>query len=1368
MFFSVFKLRIFAAMKKNQLVALALCLLPLGACNYNGGDFPTPVEGSVILSPTVSNQRINGFAEDKQGHIWMATLRGLDCYIGHEFQQFFCTDDETGLPDNQINDVIALQDGRLCVVTVNGVAFTTDQGHFHRVPIESSSKNFSTVLETRSGKLLLSNNSSLYCYFPDQDAILPVFRELNAFGARPMVLDREDRLWVISDAGFTVKCYRTQDWNLLTSTRINFQAYHIADAQDGTLWLSGMGRLGILDATTLEWQPLPKAIREEKRLMEGDIDILFPIDANQMLLNVIGKGFFLYQKNLDKVLYQEDPDFPYTIPDAEVRTLFQDSRRNLWMGTTDKGFEVSYYLKGLFSGKRPLVNAFKGKTVTSLCTDRNGDLWITTLMDGLWLYRSEDGHIQKVETDFLIPDNTVGYVRPSRVFCDSAGEIWLLFSDKMRVSRCSWDGKRLKQLDFRFIQNPMSITEDDQGHIWIGGFSPNIQRYDKTTREVTNHFIGTPQDWTYVPEMTMLEPGRLEVACFNQSPTIMNTYTLEAKQRPILDKEQAATIKRSVIIPTRLLKDSAGDLWLGTISNGLIFVDGTTGKRTSMEDLPCMDICSIEEDRQGNIWVSTMNGLAKYDRTTRRFIHFLETDGTGGDQYSERASCMLPDGTLVFGGTHGLTCFNPLDAPGKRVVPIVFEYLTIHNQLVAPSDNGPINKVLQAKPDILIRNNENAFDVNFTAVDYSEYEQIRYAYKLEGFDKDWVRINTRHNAYFSNVPPGRYKLRVTIANGSHTISETEESLNIRILPPWHRSWWACILWVCFGLLLLGIAVSFVRHMRRVRKEAARRIWQVRREREKAEEAQKAEKELNKIQMNYFSNVAHEFRTPLTMIAGPAQQLSDSESIQGTDRKLVDIIRRNATWMLSLVNQLLDFNRIGNSKLQMKVSHMDIIGPLQDIANLFRFNADSKKIELTTYGLEDPYEMWVDADKVQKVVMNLLSNALKFTPTGGKVSLGFDVISRADAAARFPLTEADKDAQWASISVSDSGPGIPEDQLEKIFERFYQSEAGKKAAGSGIGLYYARVLCGLHHGYIRAWNRPEGGALFSLVLPVGEASYSEDERTVMVPELPSHALAENIVPDNAEEEADKKHIAVIDDDIDIANYLKVMLKPHYKVSLYYDAESALKGMEEDVPDLIISDVVMPGMDGFQLCSQIKGDLQLSHIPVVLVTAKVAVESQVQGLDKGADAYVTKPFQPAYLLALVKSLLENREKLRRQLGAATTTEDIAPEALSPRDAAFMQELYDLMEKELANADLDIVRMTEMMKISRTKFYYKVKGLTGENPSVFFKRYKLNRAADLLKEGKHNMSEIAWMTGFNTLSHFSTSFKKQFGVPPSEYVG
>jgi signal transduction histidine kinase/DNA-binding response OmpR family regulator len=834
------------------------------------------------------------------------------------------------------------------------------------------------------------------------------------------------------------------------------------------------------------------------------------------------------------------------------------------------------------------------------------------------------------------------------------------------------------------------------------------------------------------------------------------------------DEEQAAIIRRSVLVSTDLFLDSSGDLWLGTVANGLIRHSRKDNTTSPVDGAPCPDICSIEEDRQGNIWVATMNGLGKYDRTVGAFVNYSEADGIGGDQFSERASCILSDGTLVFGGNHGLTWFNPLDVPQKRSVPLVFQDLKIHNTLVAPGEDSPIRTELREGPDVVIEDDQNAFSISFAALDYSEHERTHYFYKMEGYDPDWVDAGDNHEAYYSNLPAGKYHFRVRITNNNQSIVETEKSLTVRVLPPWYKTWWAWILYALAAAVILGSLWILIRRIRRVRKDAARRVYEARRERERVEKEKEQERRMSKIQMNYFANVAHEFRTPLTMIAGPVSQLASSESIKGQDRKLVGIIQRSSTWMLSLVNQLLDFNRIGDKKLQLKVAKGDIVAPLKGIAELFRFNAGAKGIELQTYGLEDSFSMWADVDKVQKIVMNLLSNALKFTPTGGRVTLSFDVIPREEAAGEFLLSKADTDSQYAKITVSDTGKGIPEGQLEKIFERFYQADNQGDTHGSGIGLYYARALAGLHHGYIKAANREEGGAVFSLILPVSASSYTDDERTAIQPvyDIPAPAVEETPTP--SEEEADRKRIAVVDDDIDIANYVKVLLSPYYNVSVYFDAASALSGMQEEIPDLVVSDVVMPGMSGYDLCEAVKGDLQLSHIPVVLVTAKVAVENQVQGLGKGADAYVTKPFQPAYLLALIKSLLQNREKLHRQLGSVTTTEEIAPEALSPRDAAFMKELYELMEKELANIDLDITRITEMMKISRTKFYYKVKGLTGENPSVFFKRYKLNRAADLLKEGKYNMSEIAYMTGFNTLSHFSTSFKKQFGVPPSEYVG
>ena len=1352
-------------MKFRHLIIPALLLLLAASCReLPPAPQDTPEE--VVLSDRLSNNRVNAIAQDRHGHIWFATFRGLNKYDGHSYHQYFSTSDESGLPDNQISALHAASDGSVWTATVSGVACLTHGGEWHRVESPVGFLAVTSIMEGRDGRLFFTNGSILYEYDKAQDALRPVVRELGAFAGQTLLL-KDGRLIVVTDMGWTLKAYDTQTFSELRSVTLPHQSYHICDAGRDELWLSGMGGLSILDAVSLTVKELPAAIRREPRISKGDVDIIYAASDNNVLLSVIGKGFFCYNRTRETLSFQNDADFPYNVPSTEVRTIFKDSGGNLWFGTTDQGWTVSHATASQFGGNKFLSGAFAGKTVVSLDTDKSGNLWITTLRDGLWRYGIADGSLENVPLDYLIPDSGVGYIRISRLLCDSAGEYWLLFAEKMRAVRCKWDGKRFKPIDAVYAFNPTCIAEDDRGCIWLGGFGPSLVRYDKTTRSSTPVMLVQEGEWTYVTDLLLREPGRLMASCFGRYPVEVNTYSLEASQAQVSPEEQAACMRRSLAIPSCLYKDSAGDIWLGTVGNGVICRSSESGLYAPVDGTPCPDICAVQEDRHGNLWVSTMNGIGKYDRTVGDFVHYFEADGIGGNQFSDRASCILPDGTLVFGGTHGITWFNPLDAPARRTVPLVFEDLRIHNQLVRPSEDGPIREELCEKPEITIKHSQNGFSISFAALDYSGLEQIRYAYRLDGFDNYWIRLGTGHEAYYANLPAGKYTFRVRIADGSHSISETEESLSIRVLPPWYESWWAILLFCLVGLTVLYVVFRLFRHVRRVRKRAAAHIREVRREREQAEAAREAEKALNRIQMNYFSNVAHEFRTPLTMIAGPVSQLAASEGVKGQDRQLVSIIQRNAAWMLSLVGQLLDFNRIGNSKLQMKVAKIDVLEPLRDIAGLFRFNAESKGIEFSTYGLEDSFVMWVDADKMQKIVMNLLSNAMKFTPSGGKVSLGFDVVPRASAAARFPLTDADTDGQYAQISVADSGPGIPEDELEKIFERFYQS-GGHKGQGSGIGLYYARALTGLHHGYIKAWNRPEGGAVFSVVLPVSASSYTEDERTTEAPQLQIHDAAVALPASEEDAGVEKKHIAVVDDDIDIANYLKVMLSPAYRVSVYFDAASALSGMVENVPDLVISDVVMPGKSGYELCEAVKNDLQLSHIPVVLVTAKVAVENQVAGLDKGADAYVTKPFQPAYLLALVKSLLENREKLHRQLGSVTTTEEIAPEALSPRDAAFMNELYALMEKELANADLDIIRISEMMKISRTKFYYKVKGLTGENPSVFFRRYKLNRAADLLREGKFNMSEIAYMTGFNTLSHFSTSFKKQFGVPPSEFRG
>ena len=1348
-----------------NLTPLVPLMLLLAACS--GPDkhsFPVEDPDRVVISDRISNQTVNAFAEDGDGHIWIGTFRGLNKYDVHEYHQYFCTDDTTGLPDNRINTLFRSSDGKLWVATVNGIAVRTDKGDFQRIPVPGDNPSVSKIVETSGGTVLFSNNTNLYKYFPEEDALRPVIREMNAF-TPAIVLDGEDRLWVPTSGG--IDCYETATFTKVATIQVPYQVFHMGWMGNGELWMSGIGYISIYDTRNLRWKEMPEAVRKERRIMGGDVDIIYPVDEQNILLHVIGLGMFNYNRTAESVVFQEDAGFPFDLPDSDISTIFRDSRQNLWFGTTDHGYSVSYRYKDQFNSNKHLTSFFSGKTVTSLFLEDGRRLWITTQTGGLYIYDLDTREIRSVDASHLPENNDIGYIKPAKVLKGSNGDIWVLFPEKYQAVRCSFDGRNLRRIDSAWMVTPFAMAMDERGFVWIGGMSGSLLRYDPASRSTTAVPLDGVEGMSYVTDLLVTEPGRMRVAVYNSGMFEVNTYSLEATKLFLTEEEFKACIRRSEMAPNKLFMDSAGDFWTGTIANGLL-MRSRNGGTVPVPGAPCMDITSIEQDRQGNIWVSTMNGLGRYDRTTGTFVNYFEADGIGGNQFSNRASCLLEDGTLVFGGTHGITWFNPLDVPQKHTVPLVFEDLKIHNRLVRPAEGGPVESELTKDPDILLKDWENAFSISFAALDYSEHVRTHYYYMMEGFDRDWVDAGDNHEAYYANLPAGKYHFKVRITNNSQSIVETEKALNVRVLPPWYGTWWAQVLFALAALALAGAIWHLARKIRRERDEAAARVRDERLERERAEAARRQEKELGLVQMRYFSNLAHEFRTPLTMIAGPASQLADSPGIKGQDRQLVGIIQRNSNWMLSLVNQLLDFNRIGNSKLQMKVSRTDIAEPLRSVADMFRFNAESKRIELTTYGLEEPFVMWADVDKVRKVVMNLLANALKFTPAGGKVSLSFDVLGRAEAAAAFPLKEADADPQWACISVTDSGCGLPEGEEERIFERFYQAGNQGDTQGSGIGLYYSRALTGLHHGYIKAANRPEGGAVFSFIIPAGAASYSEDEK--------SEATQEVVLPQAAEEASgpaeqagsDRPRIAVVDDDIDIANYVKVLLSPNYNVTVYFDGASALKGMTEEAPNLIISDVVMPGMSGYELCKAVKGELQLSHIPVVLVTAKVAVENQVEGLGVGADAYVTKPFQPAYLLALVKSLLENREKLHRLLGAATTAEEIGTEELTPRDKAFMKDLYELMEKEIADSELDITRISEMMRMSRTKFYYKVKGLTGENPSAFFKRYKLNFAANLLKEGRYNMSEIAYMTGFNTLSHFSTSFKKQFGVPPSEYTG
>lgn len=1318
---------------------------------------------SPVIAENISNQKITAIAEDAQGQIWLGTFRGLNKYNMYEYHQYYCTDDSLGLPDNQITHLLRDSKNRLWVATVNGVCQYTDKDNFKTFPIEAANKNIQQIIEDHHGRILMSTSSQLYIYNPETekiDCVLPELDPSHSYYAQCHI-DVANYLWVVTP--FALYCYNTENFHLKDSIALSGFPYCSYLHNNHELWIAGNHTLSILDTRTGKFKSLPAGIHRKSELLGADINYICSYGSHGVLLNTAKNGMFYYVSESDSVIHESESGFPFRMPDFKISKMFMDSQQNLWIGSVDQGYTVCYSYQERFNNNNYLRNMLRNKSVISLSTGSDRRLWISTLMDGVYVY---DMNIQKITPINIEPLFTTEKQKDIYVYqlmVDRDNYIWMTTTNNEVLKVSYEEGGVLKVVERHSIQMPMSIQQSPDGTIWIG--TANINIYAQRPGEKHFQSLKLFEGFTFVPSLTMIDEKHLLVAGFNQPLKSIDIENFSVASVQVSEEDWKSCIRRSVFIPTAIHRDMQGAIWMGTVSNGLLCYYPDTGRIVPMPGTTCLDISGIEEDKQGNLWISTQYGLSKYDRTMGSFTNYYAADGIGGNQFYDRASCQLPSGTLVFGGTHGLTFFNPIDVPMKRNIPLLFCDLKIHNKLIRPQE-APwiIDKHLSYCPDIHLKHDENSFSLSFSALDYGGHDRVHYQYHLEGFDDYWIDARNNREAYYANLPAGDYVFHVRIASNDKSIVEAEQSIPIKVYPaPW-RTWWAYGMYFLLALLVL---LLFLRILFRIRaeKEAVRQAC--------LEKEQ--EQRVNQMNMNFFFNISHEFRTPLTMIAGPVTQLCNSPSIEGNDKNLLHIVQRSVTRMLRLVNQMMDFNKLENDTLRLQVKHADVIACLQRQVDIFRVNAENKCVSLNTYGLEDTFLMWLDEDKVEKIFTNLMSNALKFTPQGGKIKVCFDVVNREEIAESFPLSQADQATQYIQVSVANTGQNIPEDQLDKIFERYYQlgSQAeGSYNWGTGIGLYYARSLAVLHHGKLKASQPDEGsGAVFTFILPINDSAYADEEHATVETNqmdsfpLPIDSLAAEKTDVSCQE---KPTLLVVDDDVEVAHYLSTLLSSNYKVICRFNANDALKAMQEETPDLILSDVVMPEKDGYQLCREIKEDLQLCHLPVILLTAKATIENQVEGLNIGADSYITKPFEPAYLLAMIKSLLKNREKVRTILGKTTRTDKIGDNILSAQDNAFMTELYHLMESELSNPELDITRMTELLRISRTKFYYKIKGLTGENPGTFFKTYRLNRAAELLMEGKYTISEIADMTGFSTLPYFSRSFKKQFGVSPSEYCG
>ena len=1302
-------------------------------------------EHGVVIAQELSNRRVQCIEEDASGQLWFGTFRGLNRYDGHEYHQYFCADDSTGLPDNNVQSLLCDQKGRLWVATVNGVCQYTKKDCFKRIPMQTGNRNARKLLMDSKGRIFVYNGTEVMIYDELHDIFLPrITRTMTGQSWGDCFIDAADDILLVGPENILIYAGDTFKERMeLKHPEGSF--YYFALLKNGLMLSSGNGTLLLFDTKSRQIVPLSPEM-ESRMLAHGSVvQAACLLENNTILLSTSHNGMFEMNLLAHTLVGQGDAGFTLPVPDAYVTQIFQDSRKNIWLGTYDKGIFADYYYKEKFGGSDNYLNrVIDNSSVMAVAMDKQENLWISTMLKGVFVYHCNTQKAEQIVIEGLPAGETRNAV--NHIFCDRDGLLWL--STANIVMKCQYNGTRLNILDQWPVPMAMDFEQTDDGTVWVAssttyifGFHPGSS--EPEAKQAFN------VDYTFIPSLQKLSDGSMLIAAFYQNLMQMEPKTGKLTQMEIPDMQRC--IRRSVFIPTDMYQDKKGDVWIGTVSNGLLRYNPKTNTMTRIAGLSCSDVASIEVGRQGDLWISTMKGLNRLDTKTGRITSLYKADGLAGDEFMDRASCQLPNGSLVFGGTDGITMFDPADIDTLRKIPLRLCNLKIHNQLVRPAVDGPIEAMLDSCEVIQLNHDQNSFSISFTALDFGEYERVHYYYKLDGFDSEWIDAGNSHSASYANLPSGHYTFRVrTTDSATDEAGSEERAIKVVVATAPAMSWWAWLIYLVLGALLAAYLY-----------QNAKRLVKARRAARQAQMEKEQEKRVNAMNMSFFANIAHEFRTPLTMIAGPVGQLAKSASLANEERSLLSIAQRSIQRMFKLVNQLMDFNKLENDTLRLSVEQIDVVKAMNDICDTFEFNVKEKGLTLNRFGLEDELLAWTDGDKLEKIVSNLLSNALKFTPRDGHIDITLDTVD-----------------DQVKVTVADTGKGIPEEQKENIFKRYYQLDNQTKAIvnwGTGIGLYYSRRLAELHHGSLVAGNRENGtGAVFTLTYPMNEQAYTESERRPLegdgvadyrIIDMPTKVQTEA----SPQSDDDRPTILVVDDDTEIINYMRLLFSQDYRLITCLDADTALEEMRAEEPNIVLSDVMMPGKDGYELCQEIKQDIQLSHIPVILVTAKITAENQVEGLNVGADAYVTKPFEPAVLSALIQSQLKNRERVRKLLTNATTTEEEGVDnVLSEQDKHFMEELYKLMEEELSNSELDVTRITQMLYISRTKLYYKIKGLTGETPSSFFRTYKLNRAAELLKSGKYTVSEIADKCGFSTQSHFSVVFKKQFGVTPSEYKG
>lgn len=1311
------------------------------------------------LQEGLSNSHVNYIYQDRSGLIWVCTDNGLNSFDGLEFKTYYhVLGDTASLENNSVLSVYDDTKGNLWVGTTGGLQLLdreTDRFstiHFS-YPYITDFSYISCIIEDSKGNIWLSTSrAGAICLKGDDHRpiyYLPTNSNICSDKINTIYEDRFGNIWIGSqDNGISVLNMETHtivnyahnpnDVNSLSSNKV----FSFVELPNGNM-LIGMidGGIDLFDYSS------KKFIRNYIPSVEGAFTLKKGQD-NNVWIGTDGSGLKKFDYVTREISTYDSDLTGVDMHHAKVHGILEDQQGNLWVVLYQKGIMMIPQQERIFHNWglnffHPELN-IGTECVLSILEDSSRRVWIGTDGDGIYRLNSNREIDRHYSTDKL-PANVV-----LTIFEDSRKRIWLgtylhgLFlydenADCFRNVRLQARGKEVKDI---YI-----IKENTDGTLWIGTNENGLCLYNHDTKQIKSYTYDMLYSGNQIPSnsvhtilfgrdnLVWIGTSSAGISCFDPKTGLFCDYNVENGK-----------LKNNNIYA--VAQDDLGNIWVGT-KGGLHYIDlvaDTTLLYTEADGLSNASIAGIEIDGNGNLWISTSLGLSFYDVSGKTFFNYYTSDGLQNNEFRRGAHYHSKTGELFFGGIDGLTAFYPFVPHAEHELSnLMFTNLYFYNEKikVGDTDDSVLKRNINATDRIEIGPDIRSFSIEFAALEYNSPEKVVYQVKMKNFDTEWRTLPTGSRlATYTNLNHGKYTFMVrAFLPGTKPV---ERSLSIVVIPPFWLTWWAKTFYVLCVLAALFLLLYMME--RRIRR--------------KKEDIQKENDNLiMQSKLQFLTDISHEIRTPLTLILSPIESLI-KDTPEGPLLNVYKMINQNGQRILRLINQVMEMRKLDRGQVRLSAAPTDVARFFREIASSFDNIAEEKKIRFELQVEPGLPMVWIDQEKLDKVIFNVLSNAFKYTPEGGHITIW-----------------AGCDGDQLKIRIADSGEGIPAEQRELIFNRFYQvpTTGNLNKMGTGIGLHLSRSLMEIHHGRIYVEDSSVG-AVFVITLPLGNDYLKKEEMQAEASENSLATLVQPALQDFIEEmpeetshgksESFRYKLLVVEDDKEIRKYLKEIFGREYQV---IEAENGVKGLElviRELPDCVITDVMMPEMDGIELCKKIKTNNKTCHIPVILLTAKTAIEQRIEGLEVGADSYIPKPFNVEHLRTRVRKLIELRRTIKEKYEGKHELhkEDIK---IKSGDEKLLEKLEQIVKEQISDPNLSVETISQQIGVSRSQLQRRLKQLTNQNPSDYLKTARLRYAASLLITKKLSISEVTYEAGFSSLSHFSNSFRDFYGMSPSRYV-